>query len=81
MIQALIRRLLGQRAIEGYGAVAEEAVKHREVNKALMDALAFYAAEESYEGDLMPAMEDKGMAARVALMAAKEMVGESSVSA
>ena len=65
--------LLGERVFETYEAALLDSIKLREVNKTLMDALAFYADEESYEGDPVPVMEDKGMAARVALMAAKEM--------
>jgi len=66
--------LLGERVFETYEAALSESIKLREVNKTLMDALAFYADEESYEGDPVPVMEDKGMAARVVLQAAKEMV-------
>jgi hypothetical protein len=81
VIQALIMCLLGRRVIDNYGTLVEEAAKLREVNKALMDALAFYANEESYEGDPVPVMEDRGMSARVALLAAKELLGDSTVSA
>jgi hypothetical protein len=44
-----------------------------------MDALAFYAEEESYEGGPVPVMEDRGMAARAVMMAAKELLGDSMV--
>jgi hypothetical protein len=74
MIRALIMRLLGRQVIGNYGALAEDAAKLREINKALMDALAFYANEEFHEGEPVLVMEDRGMAARVALLAAKEMV-------
>jgi hypothetical protein len=67
--------------IEGYADLLTEVAKFREVNKTLMEALMFYADEESYEGDPVPAMEDRGMSARVVLKAAKEPLGESGVSA
>jgi hypothetical protein len=75
VIQALIMRLLDKHLFEDYRASVEEAAKLREANKALMDALAFYANEESYEGDPVPVMEDRGMAGRVVIMAAEELMG------
>ena len=85
MIQALMARLFGKRemrqAIEGYGKLVEEAAKLRKVSKTLIDALAFYANEESYGGDPVPVMADGGKSARVVLQVAKEMLGDSTVSA
>ena len=84
-MRALITRLFGKRdmqhALEGYGELVAEAAKLREVNKSLIEALEFYAAPEAYEGNPVPVMEDRGMAARVVLQVAKELLGESSVSA
>jgi hypothetical protein len=78
VIQELITRLLDKRdmrqAIEGYGELVTEAATLREVNRVLMDALAFYADDESYEGDPVPVMEDRGRGARIVLKTAQEMV-------
>ena len=74
MFETFIMRLFGKKVIKTYEAALLESLKMHAVNKSLMVALEFYADEESYEGEPVPVMEDKGMEARVALMAAKEMV-------
>jgi len=80
----LITRLFGKRdiqqAIEGYADLVTEAAKFRELSKMLGDTRAFYADEESYEGDPVPIMQDDGKSARVVLRVAKEIL-DSGVSA
>jgi hypothetical protein len=84
-MRALITRLFGKRdiqqAIEGYADLVTEAAKFRELSKMLGDTLAFYADEESYEGDPVPVMKDGGKSARVVLRVVKEILGDSGVSA